>query len=69
MLGQTRAARDGAGRVWIAWEDRRTARTRLAPAEGGDTLTVAGVDPALAGTASGWRLATDDAGTIRTRTD
>lgn len=66
-LGQTRAARDGAGRVWLAWEDRRTARTRLAPAAGGDTLTVAGVDPALAGTTSGWRLATDDAGTIRTR--
>ncbi len=68
-LGQTRAARDGAGRVWLAWEDRRTARTRLAAAAGGDTLTVAGVDPALAGTAAGWTLATDDAGTIRTRSN
>ncbi len=68
-LGQTRAARDGAGRVWLAWEDRRTARTRLASAAGGDTLTVAGVDPALAGTAAGWTLATDDAGTIRKRSN
>lgn len=68
-LGQTRAARDGQGRVWLAWEDRATARTRLAPAAGGDTLTTAGVDPALVGTAAGWALATVDGGSVRTRTN
>lgn len=63
--GQTRAVRDRTGRVWIAWEDRRRTRTFLAPVSGGDTLSVAGEDPALAGTASGWALVTVADGTLR----
>jgi hypothetical protein len=67
-LGQTRAARDGAGRVWLAWEDVGAGRVRLAPAAGGDTLTADGADPALTGTASGWTLATVADGAVRVRT-
>ena len=64
-LGQVRAARDGSGAVWLAWEDRSTARVRLARASGGDTTTVAGVDPALVGTARGVTLATVVDGAVR----
>ena len=59
-LGQTRAVRDATGRVWLAWEDRATRRDAHHVAAGGDTTTVAGVDPALVGTQTGWALATVD---------
>lgn len=68
VLGQTRAARDGRGSVWIAWEDRLSQHVRLAPAAGGDTTTVAGIDPALSGTPTGWALAVVNAGAVRVRT-
>ena len=68
-LGQVRAARDGTGAVWLAWEDRSSARVRVARAGSGDTLTVAGVDPALAGTARGVTLATVVDGAVRVRSN
>ena len=67
-LGQTRAARDGTGRVWLAWEDRAAPRVRLAAATGGDTTSVPGADPALAGTATGWSLALLDGGALQRHT-
>ena len=68
VLGQTRAARDGRGDVWIAWEDRLTDRVHLAPALGGDTTSVSGVDPALSGTPTGWALAVVNRGRVEVRT-
>ncbi len=68
VLGQTRAARSGRGDVWIAWEDRLTDRVHLAPAFGGDTTTVSGVDPALTGTPTGWALAVINRGRVEVRT-
>ncbi|HEX9953322.1 MAG TPA: sialidase family protein, partial [Rubricoccaceae bacterium] len=64
-LGQTRTARDGQGRVWLAWESRGDSRVHLTAASGGDTTTVAGIDPALAGGAAGWTLAVVDDGAVR----
>ncbi len=68
VLGQTRAARDGRGDVWITWEDRLTDRVHLTPALGGDTTSVSGVDPALAGTPTGWALAVINRGRVEVRT-
>ena len=64
-LGQTRAVRDGTGRVWLAWEDRSDATVRTAPAAGGDTTRTDGLDPALVGTRNGVTLATVVDGAVR----
>lgn len=64
-FGQVSVARDGQGRVWMAWEDTRTTEILLAQSGGTDTLRVDGSAPALAGTATGWRLARETADGMR----
>ena len=56
-FGQVSVARDGQGRVWMAWEDTRTTEVLLTQNGGTDTLRMAGSAPALAGTPTGWHLA------------
>ena len=56
-MGQVAAARDGRGRVWLAWEDPRSTEVVVHRPGSADTVRVAGAAPALTGTASGWRLA------------
>ncbi|WP_143537716.1 sialidase family protein [Rubrivirga marina] len=56
-LGQVAAARDGRGRLWLAWEDPRSTDVFVHRPGAPDTVRVAGAAPALTGTADGWRLA------------
>ncbi len=56
-MGQVAAARDGQGRLWLAWTDPRSTEVLVHRPGAADTLRVDGEAPALAGTARGWRLA------------
>jgi hypothetical protein len=69
---QLRLAASG-GRVWAAWDDRRTAQPRVRVATGavGERLrpasgAVAGTDPEIAATAAGAVVAWLDGGAVRT---
>lgn len=67
-FGQVAVARDGEDRLWLAWEDPRRAEILVYHPGSADTVRVAGSAPALAGTASGWRLAWETEGGMRVGT-